>query len=263
MITSFEIMADKEEDKNSNKTINRRIDGYAYALARLHSLNVTKLNLKGLNPPKDSYAFAKSWPRSLKYYLQLETRHPDEILQLYRKGIDWLEANSSNNICSCFSILQGDTHPSNSMFNSDNRFILFDFECSQIGDPAYDIARMCHLIKFIVSPHNPELAKGKADRFLARYQKAIGKDVSARLKFYSVASLIELSIPYSTSISNPMRANHYLRRRFLPSIPFLRLPIIFLAFPFLRVSFVNKKIGMEGNILWLKYAKRYLEISLN
>jgi tRNA A-37 threonylcarbamoyl transferase component Bud32 len=130
------------------KNANLFLDSYAARLAELHNLQISKVNIKGLSEPSDEFSFARSWPVSLRYFLNLEPKHKRDVSDLFDRALDWLDRHADCNPCHSYSILHGDTHPKNSMMTQNRGLILHDFEDVLIGDPAYDIAKTYHFIKF-------------------------------------------------------------------------------------------------------------------
>jgi len=61
--------------ERSKKTTSFHPDHFASSLARLHNLDLKRLDFKYLKPPKDGYSFARRWPLHFKHALNIETKH--------------------------------------------------------------------------------------------------------------------------------------------------------------------------------------------
>ena len=252
----FLIMAKVEK---SQKNSDDFTDHFAKSLAFLHNLEIDRLGLEVFKPPKDGYAFARRWPIHFKHVLNFETKHPARFKKNCDYAIKWLESNVSNNYCPKYSLIHGDSHPANAFFTNDSQITLVDWDSVDIGDPAFDVANTYNLIKFYSNPKDPDSSEQLAERFLLEYLKKSKRDIRLRLKFYQVVSIFAYSITYSSGLSSPIMAYKYHQRKVLNSIPFLKLPTILLAFPFLRWSFVARQIDIEGDLYWLKYFETFIE----
>ena len=136
---------------------------------------------------------------------------------------------------------------------------LVDWDSVDIGDPAYDVANAYHTIKFFSNSKDPDSAEQIANRFLSEYLKKSKNNILSRLQFYQVVTLLGYSITSSSSLSSPIRAYNYHQKKVLKSFPFLKLPLILLAFPFLRWTFVARQIHADSAIDWLKYFEKFME----
>ena len=136
--------------------------------------------------------------------------------------------------------------------------VLLDWEAVDIGDPAYDVGNAYHMVKFFSNPQDPDSAEPVAERFLSTYLRESKIDLGSRLKFYQVVGILGYAISYSATLSSPTA---FLKRRgkILQSIPYFQLPIMLLAFPFLRWSFIAHQMQVEGNIYWLRYFRKFLK----
>jgi aminoglycoside phosphotransferase (APT) family kinase protein len=216
------------------------------------------LELKVLKPPKDGYAFARRWPTHFEHALNIETKHSARLRREFDFAIRWLKSNVSANYCAKYSLIHGDAHPANAFLTNGSKITLLDWEAADIGDPAFDVAYAYHLIKVFYNPRDPDSAEQTANRFLSRYLEKSRTDVRPRLKFYQLVAILGYAVPYSSSLSSPIKAYKYNGRKMLSSIPFLRLPLILLAFPFLRWSFVARKVGIEGKLHELRYFSNFI-----
>jgi thiamine kinase-like enzyme len=252
----FLIMAKTEKlQKNSEDYV----EGFAESLANLHNLDVDKLGIEVLKSLKNGYEFADRWPIHFKHVLNIETKHNAHLKKDFDFAISWLESNISNNYCPRYSLIHGDSHPANAFLTNDSRITLVDWDSVTIGDPAFDVSNSYHMIKFFRNPKDPDSAELLAERFLSKYLKKSKTDIRSRLKFYQLVSLLGYSITYSSGFSSPIKAYKYHQRKVSNSFPFLKLPIILLAFPFLRWSSVARQIQAENELYWLKYFEKFIE----
>ena len=252
----FLIMAQIER---SQKNIYDHIDHFAESLAQLHNLDINRLGLKVLKPPKDGYAFAERWPIHFKYVLNIETKHNKQLIRTFNFVIRWLKSNVSNNYCSKYSLIHGDCHLGNAFLNKNSQITLIDWDSVKIGDPAYDVGNAYHMVKFYSNIKDPDSAEQIAERFLSKYMQKSKVDIRSRLKFYQVVAILGYSIAYSSGLTSPIMAYKYHKEKVLKSIPFLKLPFILFAFPFLKWSFIAQKINAETDYYWLEYFKSFIE----
>ena len=252
----FLIMAQIER---SQKNIYDYIDRFAESLAQLHNLEINSLELKVLKPPKDGYAFAGRWPIHFKHVLNIETKHSKQLKRSFDFAIRWLKSNIPNNYCSKYSLIHGDCHLGNAFLDKNSQITLIDWDSVKIGDPAYDVGNAYHMVKFYSNIKDPDSAEQIAERFLSKYMQKSKVDIRSRLKFYQVVAILGYSIAYSSGLSSPIMAYKYHKDKVLKSIPFLELPLILFAFPFLRWSFIAQKINAETDLYWLKYFKNFIE----
>ena len=250
------LIMDKLE--RSQRNIEDNLKHFAECLSDLHNLEIDRLRLRTLKPPKDGYAFARRWPIHFKHALNIETKHSTRLRKDFDSSIRWLESNASSNYCSKYSLIHGDAHPANAFHTNDSKTTLVDWETVDIGDPAFDVAYAYHMIKFFCNPKNPDSAEQTAERFLSQYLERSKADVRPRLKFYELVAIMGYAIPYSSGLSSPIRAYKYHRRKVLQSIPVLRLPLILLASPFLRWPFVARKMGADGELEELRYFESFV-----
>ena len=244
------------------KSMTEITDCFASTLANLHNLRVEELGISVLQSPKDKYAFARRWPIHFKHYLNLETKHNEILKKDFDFLIHWLGENISNNYCPQYSLLHGDYHPGNVCVTKDSKMIVLDWDSIEIGDPAYDVGYAYHFIKFFSNPKNPDSGEKNAERFVSEYKKNFNGDISGRLEFYKIVGILGTSIYYSSGLSNPIYAYKYHRRKILPTLPFLSGPLILLGFPFIKWPFVAQQFAAECDLLWLKYFKNFLEMTL-
>ena len=215
-----------------------------------------------LRPPEDGYGFAKRWPLHFKELLNLESKHNKRLKEDFNLAIRWLESNVSNNYCPQYSIVHGDYHPGNVCITKDHKLMVLDWDCIEIGDPAYDVAYAYHFIKFFSNPKNPNLAENTAERFISEYTKHFQRDISKRLEFYKMVNMLWTSIYFSSGLSSPIYAYKYHRRKVLRAVPFLSGPFIMLGFPFIHWSPIARQLAADSDLLWLKYFENFLEITL-
>jgi aminoglycoside phosphotransferase (APT) family kinase protein len=244
------------------KNFNELIDCFASTLANLHNLKVAKLGISILRPPENKSAFAKRWPIHFTHYLNLETKHDKKLKTDFDSAIRWLISNAPNNSCPQYCLAHGDYHPGNVVVTKDSKLIVLDWDSIEIGDPAYDVGYAYHFIKFFSDPNNPNIAERTADRFILEYQRNFHGDISQRLEFYKMVGILGTSIYCSSGLSNPIYAYKYLRRKVLPSFPFLSGPLILLGFPFIRLPIVAQKLEADSNLLWLQYFENFLQETL-
>jgi aminoglycoside phosphotransferase (APT) family kinase protein len=246
------------------KSINELVDCFAATLANLHNFNVAELGINVLRPPEDGYGFARRWPIHFKELLNLETKHDKRLKEDFDLVIRWLNSNVSNNYCPQYSIVHGDYHPGNVCVTKGSRLMVLDWDCIDIGDPAYDVGYAYHFVKFFSDPRNPNSARAEstAERFLSEYTRNFQKDISGRLEFYKMVNLLWISIYISSGLSSPIYAYKYHRRNVLPALPFLSGLSILLGFPLIRWPPVARQLAAEGDLLWLKYFENYLESTL-
>ena len=252
----FIIMAKFERSKKNNRL---HLDHFASNLAHLHNLEIKRFDFKSLKPPKDGYSFARRWPLHFKHALNIETKHSKNLKRDFRLAIRWLEANVSDNYCPNYSLIHGDAHPANAFFTNDSKFTFIDWTSVDFGDPAFDVGNAYNLVKFFANPKDPESSEQDAKRFLSEYLEKSKVDIRSRLKFYQLVGMLGYAIPYSSGFSSPIQAIKYYRCNVLPLFPFLKLPLILLAFPFLRWPFVARQIQAEGALNWLNYFQQFME----
>ncbi len=255
----FLIMSKVEKALTNNDD---RIFRFASSLAHLHNLEINGLELVKLKPPRDGYAFARRWPIHFKHALNIETKHSVRLKEDFDLAIGWLESNVSNNCCPKYCLIHGDAHPANALLTKDSQITFIDWEAADIGDPAFDVGNAYHMIKFFSNPKDPDSAELMAERFLSEYSRNYKGDIRSRLKFYQVVGILGYAIPFSSSLSSPIKAYKFNRLRVLPSIPFLKLPLIMFAFPFLHWSCVARRINAEEQLDWLKYFGNFMEKTL-
>ena len=246
------------------KSINEFVDCFATTLANLHNFNVAELGINVLRPPEDGYGFARRWPIHFKELLNLETKHDKRLKEDFDLVIRWLNSNVSNNYCPQYCLLHGDYHPGNVCVTKGSRLMVLDWDCIDIGDPAYDVGYAYHFVKFFSDPRNPNSARAEstAERFLSEYTRNFHKDIGGRLEFYKMVNLLWISIYFSSGLSSPVYAYKYHRRNVLPALPFLSGLFILLGFPFIRWPSVARQLAAEGDLLWLKYFENFLESTL-
>ena len=145
---------------------------------------------------------------------------------------------------------------------NDSRMIVLDWDSVEIGDPAYDVGYAYHFIKFFSDPKNPNSAESTAERFVSEYNRNFHGDISPRLEYYKMVGLLGTSIYCSSSLSSPIYAYKYHRRKVLPTFPILGGLSILLGFPFIRWPIVARRLEAEGDLLWLKYFENFLEVTL-
>ncbi len=247
------------ELQKAQKTGDEQICQFASSLAQLHNLEVDRMDLNNLKPPRDGYAFARRWPIHFKHALNIEAKHKAEFKRDFNFAVNWLESNASKNYCGQYSLIHGDPHPGNALLTSDSQVALLDWDAVDIGDPAYDVGNAYHMIKFFSNPHDPDSAEPIAQRFLSKYLQESKVDIQSRLKFYQVVGILGYAIPYSATLSSPIAFRKHQRGKILQSISFLELPIMLLAFPFLRCSSIAQQMQVEGNKYWLRYFQKFLK----
>ena len=252
----FIIMAKVERSKENNRL---HLDHFASNLAHLHNLEIEQLDFKSLKPPENGYSFARRWPLHFKHALNIETKHNRRLKRDFKFAIRWLETNVSDNYCPNYSLIHGDAHPANAFFTNDSKFTFIDWTSVDFGDPAFDVGNAYNLVKFFANPKDPESSEQIAERFLSEYLKKSKLDIRSRLKFYQVVGMLGYAIPYSSGFSSPIQATKYYRYKVLPLFPFLKLPLILIAFPFLRWSFVARQIQAEEALNWLKYFQKFIK----
>ncbi len=250
------IIMDKFEKSKKNSRLH--LDHFASNLAHLHNLEFDQLDFKSIKPPKDGYSFARRWSLHFKHALNIETKHSKSLKRDFELAIRWLEANVSDNYCPHYTLIHGDAHPANAFFTKDLKFTFIDWTSVDFGDPAFDVGNAYNLIKFFGNPKDPNSSKQIAERFLSEYLKKSKVDIRSRLKFYQVVGMLGYAIPYSSGFSSPIQAIKYYHCKVLPLFPFLKLPLILLAFPFLRWSVVARQIQAEENLNWLKYYQKFM-----
>ncbi len=180
--------------ERSKKTNSFHLDHFASNLARLHNLDLERLDFKSLKPPKDGYSFARRWPLHFKHALNIETKHSKSLKRDFKIAIRWLETNISDNYCPNYSLIHGDAHPANAFFTNDSKFTFIDWTSVDFGDPAFDVGNAYNLIKFYANQKDPEFAEKDAERFLSEYLKKSKGDIRLRLKFYQVVGMLGYSI---------------------------------------------------------------------
>ena len=252
----FLIMAKVERSKNNSADY---IINFAKTLSHLHNINFWELDLKAIKPPEDGYEFAKRWPIHFKHVLNIETKHHPRFKRYFDIAINWLESNISNNYCPKYSLIHGDSHPGNVFLTADLQTTLGDWDSVDIGDPALDVSNAYHTIKFFSNPKDPDSAEQLAEHFLSEYFQKSKVDIRSRLQFYQVVTILGYSIASSSGISSPIMAYKYHQRKVLKSLPFLKLPFILFAFPFLNWSFMARQINAENDLYWLKYFENYMK----
>ena len=100
----FIIMLRVEPTQNSTV----EIDCFANSLARLHSLDVTKLGIGVLKAPKDELEFARRYLLYLRRLLNLLPSRDKALKKDFEYAISWLESRVSHNGCTDYCLLHGD-----------------------------------------------------------------------------------------------------------------------------------------------------------
>jgi aminoglycoside phosphotransferase (APT) family kinase protein len=251
-----------QKEEVVQKSINEIVDRFASTLANLHNLKTAAQKIDVLRTPKDGYSFARRWPIYFKHYLNLESKHPKSFKKNFNLAIQWLDSNVLNNYCSQYCLVHGDYHPGNVCVTKDSRLIVLDWDSAEIGDPAFDVGYAYHFIKFFSDPKNPNSGEKTAERFVSEFNRHFQGDINHRLEYYKIVGLLGTSIHCSSGLSNPVYAYKYHRRKVLPTLSPLSGLFILLGFPFIRRPAVARQLAAEGDILWLKYYKNYLEEAL-
>ena len=251
-----------QKEQVVQKNFDELIGCFASTLANLHNLKVAELGISILKSPDNEYSFARRWPIHFKNYLNLERKHDRKIKKDFDFAIQWLDSNVSNNSCPQYCLAHGDYHPGNVCVSKSSKMIVLDWDSIEIGDPAYDVGYAYHFIKFFIDLKNPNSGEQTAERFVSEYKRNFHGDISGRLEFYKMVGILGTSIYCSSSLSNPILAYKYRRRKVLPTFPFLSGPLILLGFPFIRLPIVARKLAAGDDLLWLKYFRNFIEETL-
>jgi aminoglycoside phosphotransferase (APT) family kinase protein len=233
-------------------------NGLATTLANLHTLEADWSQFKTIKPPQNECEFAKRLCSHFKKALYIEENQGKRYVESINKAINWIEANAEDNCCPKYSLIHGDANGGNVLFTDDST-VCIDWECVDIGDPAYDIGIAYHMIKFHCNTKDPDSAEEIAQQFISKYTKEAKIDIQSRLKFYEVVGVLRCAIMYNSILSKPVKAYQEQREKVLGAIPPLRMPLMLLAFPLQRVPFVAKQIGLDRNIDWLEYFMRFVK----
>jgi aminoglycoside phosphotransferase (APT) family kinase protein len=252
----FVIMSELQKSK---KIENDQFCRFASSLAQLHNLEVDRMRLTVLKSPRDGYAFARRWPLHFKHALNIESKHRPEFRRDLNFALSWLESNASKNYCDRYSLIHGDAHPGNAFLTHHSQTALLDWESVEIGDPAFDVGNAYQMVKFFSNPKDPDSAEQIAERFLSKYVQESKVDIRPRLKFYQVIGILGYAIPSSSCLSSPIMTYKNKKRKILESIPFLELPIVLFAFPFIHWSFIAQKMQTEWNMYLLRYFQKFLK----
>ncbi|MGD6932836.1 MAG: phosphotransferase [Candidatus Bathyarchaeia archaeon] len=234
-------------------------NGLASSLAELHNLPVDFNNFSSIKAPIDGYEFATRLCSHFKKALYLKENQS----QRYKKSIDlalkWLEKHANENYCPNYSLIHGDPNGGNLLFTNEAKPTLIDWECVDIGDPAYDLGIAYHMIKFHCDPKNPDAFEAIGQDFISRYMQESKIDVQARLKFYEVVGVLRCAIMFNSVLSSPVNIYREQHDKILQAVPPLKIPLIMFSFPFLRVPFVARQIGLDRLIDWLDYFERFVK----
>jgi aminoglycoside phosphotransferase (APT) family kinase protein len=232
----------QKEELTQNSTVN--IDCFAKNLARLHSLDLTTLEIDALKAPEDMFAFSK---RSLLYFkilLSLSHRHSKGLKQDFELAIRWLESNVSNTRCPKYCLLHGDYRARiNTPLTKGSRMVVMDWESAEIGDPAYDVG-------YAYARLRADLGEKTADQFVQEYLKYFDGDLAERLLFYKLVGHLRLAILHSSILSNPLTAYEIHGTK------------AFLLFPFPRLPFIAKRTGANLDVTWVDAFKEFVRENL-
>ena len=195
----------------------------ASLLAQLHELRLEKLGIKPLRIPEDGNEFAKNW--AILFSQKMNITQPVRLRRIFGLAIDWVHSNSKDNYCSQYSLLHGDYQPSHVVLTKHSGPRVIDWEKTLVGDPAYDVAYAYHMIKLAGNPKNPRKNEKYAEQFISEYQKYTQMDVSQRLEFYKVVTILALTIKAISIVSSPLNAYRHFGVKAFFEYPFLHFPL--------------------------------------
>jgi len=109
-------------------------------VARMHTIDLSKLSLPPMKMPANAYECALDEMDAVLAHLSDFVASYHEPLLTY--GVDWLRRFAPKHV-ERISLLQGDTGPVNFMFEGERVSALFDFEWGHLGDPMEDLGNIC------------------------------------------------------------------------------------------------------------------------
>jgi len=231
------VIMQKEESAPDSAGIT---DCFVQTLIRLHSLDIAKLEIGAFKAPKDICEFEKKCLLYIKIFMNLFPKHSKRVKNDFEFAIHWLESNLSNNHCPQYCLIHGDYRtPFNSILTRDSRFVVIDWEESEIGDPAYDVG-------MAYARARVDYGRKIADHFVQEYLRYSDKDFGQRLLFYQLMAHLRLAIAHSSVLSNPTRAYK------------IRGMSAFLLFPFLRLPFVAGRTGAAMDAGWVDVFEEFV-----
>jgi aminoglycoside phosphotransferase (APT) family kinase protein len=234
-------------------------EALASSLAHLHTLDADWKMFTSIKPPKEDYEFARRLCSHFKKALYIKSNQNEHYKKSIAFAINWLEEHAENNCCPKYSLIHGDPNGGNLLFTNTSKPIFIDWECIDIGDPAYDLGIAYHMIKFHCDPKNPENYETVANQFISKYMQESKLDVQSRLKFYEVVGVLRCAITFNSVLSSPINAYRAQHDKVLLSIPPLRMPLFLFSFPFIRFPFFAQKIGLDRHIDWLNYFEKFVK----
>jgi aminoglycoside phosphotransferase (APT) family kinase protein len=168
---------------------------YIEELARVHSLDVSSMELPGIEIPEtaEEIAFAGKFAFQEEQYASTRPGlRPEPLLEL---GIWWLHANVPRGDRRV-SFVQGDTGPGQFMYDDGHLTGLIDWELAHVADPMLDlgVARMRNMLYPTGSLREP----------FAHYEEVTGKPIDwDALTFFTVLSMLLTPMGVNLTMQKP------------------------------------------------------------
>lgn len=193
-------------------------------LIKIHNLNLDTLNIKGFNIPKDFSEYATNWAIRFRQVLNSD-KNLCRISKFFEKSTEWIEDNAANAKCSRYTLLHGDFHNGNILFNNDSCAEIVDWEKSEIGDPVFDVAYTYHMFMLMGDPSGTSANEIHAKRFVEQYMKNSKKDMLESFEFYKVVTILSMAITIALRVSTLMNCYNRFGIKGLREYAFIQSPI--------------------------------------
>lgn len=210
---------------HSAKDVNDSLIQLSKTVAKLHEFNIDNIKGKELFfNPKDRNSYAKKLAE-LKDNLDYGTSWN------YKWATDWLKINANSFPCDRYSLIHFDMALKNFLINKNGEIISIDWEWAEFGDPLMDLASAFHEIRQVVNSKS-------ASFFIKQYANQSRSEIDySRLRFYIIASGLNLVLYYRFMSSNDLRTKKYLSKIFGKKKRLL--------FPLLRWYYTKKRKSLE------------------
>jgi aminoglycoside phosphotransferase (APT) family kinase protein len=227
------------------------LDYFATILADLHNLNARNLRIGSLRFPTNSGEFAIERLICLQQFLK-ETKHSPIFRNDFNNAISWLKSKAEYNNCPSYCLIHGEYHPGHTISVDGFRLKVIDWESVTIGDPAFDVGYAYHTVTLTHSSNSLKTDKSAAETFLSEYSNRFKGNVSDRLEFYKMVSLLGVAVVVSSWMSDPLAVYKRFGKKALARI---------LAFPFLY-SHTVRWFRDDFFLSYLQYCHFYIKNTL-
>ena len=170
-------------------------DDFAVALAELHNVDPTKLELGGAEMPRVAANYALI---DLKRWLAIRDARVEEPGELSRLAADWLLANPPAEV-ERGALCHGDAGAGNFLFEKEQVTAILDWEFAHLGDPLDDIAWVLVRSHLLGGGHEMKAA-------LPVWSAHAGLPlVAERIRYYRAMVLLRMAISCQVALGHAQK----------------------------------------------------------